>query len=97
LGINLHAHCLGNRILLSPSWWNNGYDLVNAALNAGIDNIYYSGLRLKALDALESSPQFEPQILMAKRVNNIITGQPAYAVNAGLFVEKEEPDPALPQ
>ena len=27
---------------------------------------------------------------MAKRVNNIITGQPAYAVNTGLFVEKEE-------
>jgi glycyl-tRNA synthetase beta chain len=66
------------------------YDLVNAALNAGIDNIYYTGLRLKALDTLESSPQFEPLILMAKRVNNIITGQPAFAVNTGLFAEKEE-------
>ena len=66
------------------------YDLVNAALNPGIDNIYYSGLRLKALDALKSSPQFEPLILMAKRVNHILTGQPGYAVNAGLLVEKEE-------
>ena len=31
-----------------------------------------------------------PLILMAKRVNNIITGQPPATVNSGLFVEKEE-------
>jgi glycyl-tRNA synthetase beta subunit len=31
-----------------------------------------------------------PLILVAKRVNNIITGQPPATVNSGLFLEKEE-------
>jgi len=66
------------------------YDLVNAVLEAGIDNIYYSYMRLKALDALKASPQFEPFILMTKRVNNILAGQPAYPFNADLIVEKQE-------
>ncbi len=34
--------------------------------------------------------KFEPLILMAKRVNDIITYQPPATVNTGLFVEKEE-------
>jgi glycyl-tRNA synthetase beta chain len=66
------------------------YDLVNAALGAGLDNIYYSALRLKALGILKKSPHFEPLILMAKRVNNILRGLPSYKVNADLFAEKEE-------
>jgi len=66
------------------------YDLVNAALGAGIDNIVHSFSRVKALDGLKASPQFEPFILMAKRVNNILTGQPAGPLNADLFVEKAE-------
>jgi glycyl-tRNA synthetase beta chain len=66
------------------------YDLVNAALGPGIDNIHHSFLRLKALSALRSSPQFEPFILMAKRVNNILRDQPACRMNQELFSEKEE-------
>jgi len=66
------------------------YDLVNAALGAGIDNILFARLRLEALNALRLSAQFEPFILMAKRVNNILRGEPACRVNAGLLVEKEE-------
>jgi len=66
------------------------YDLVHAALGAGTDNIYHAFLRVKALDALKASPQFEPFILMAKRVNNILGGHPAAALNADLFVDKEE-------
>jgi len=66
------------------------YDLVNAALAPGIDNIYYSFRRLKALDSLKESSQFEPMILIAKRVNNILRGQPAFRINEELFVEKEE-------
>jgi glycyl-tRNA synthetase beta chain len=66
------------------------YDLVEAALGAGWDPIYSSHLRLKALASLQKSPHFEPFILMAKRVNNIIRGLPAYAVNPDLFAEKEE-------
>jgi glycyl-tRNA synthetase beta chain len=66
------------------------YDLINAAMGAGLDNIYHSFLRLRALDALKKSPQFEPLILMAKRVNNILRGLPNYELNADLFAEKEE-------
>jgi glycyl-tRNA synthetase beta chain len=68
------------------------YDLVNAAVSAGIDNIYFSYLRLKALDSLKDSPQFEPLILISKRVNNILRDQPPskYKVNPEILVEKEE-------
>ena len=66
------------------------YDLVAAGLGAGLENIYHVHLRIKALDALKASPQFEPFILMAKRVNNILAGQPACALNPDLLVEKEE-------
>ncbi len=66
------------------------YDLVSAALGAGLDNPYLSLLRLKALDALKKSPYFEPFILMAKRVNNILRDRPSHPVNEELFVDSEE-------
>jgi glycyl-tRNA synthetase beta chain len=66
------------------------YDLVNAVLSPGIDNIYFAQLRLKALDGFKDSPNFEPMILIAKRVNNILKGQPRYKINSGLLVEKDE-------
>jgi glycyl-tRNA synthetase beta chain len=67
------------------------YDLVNAAINPGIDNIYYTYLRLKALDSLKESAHFEPMILIAKRVNNILRAQSQiYKVNSELLFEKEE-------
>ena len=68
------------------------YDLINAALGAGIENIHQTLLRLKALDALKASPQFEPFILMAKRVNNIVGGQSLSKVDPGLLTEKAEKD-----
>ena len=66
------------------------YDLVSAALGPGLDQIVDAQARVEALDALKSSPQFEPFILMAKRINNILKGLPAAKVNPDLFVEKEE-------
>jgi glycyl-tRNA synthetase beta chain len=66
------------------------YDLINAALGAGIDDLYRAYLRAKALDAFKSSPQFEPMILMAKRITNILSGQPAASLNPDVFVEKAE-------
>ena len=66
------------------------YDLVKAVLALGIDNVYHSYLRLKALDGFKESPQFEPMILIAKRVNNILKGQPRFKVNPDLLSEKEE-------
>ncbi len=66
------------------------YDLVGAALAPGVGEITDVLARVEALDALTSSPQFEPFILMAKRINNIIKGTPAAKVNPDLFAEKEE-------
>lgn len=66
------------------------YDLVKASLAPGIDNVFHSNLRLKALDSLKESPQFEPMILIAKRVNNILRDQPQHKVNEELLVEKQE-------
>jgi glycyl-tRNA synthetase beta chain len=68
------------------------YDLINAALGAGVDNIYYAYLRVKALDTLKASSQFEPFILMAKRVNNILAGQPVYSFSPDFLAEKPERD-----
>lgn len=66
------------------------YDLIKASLGADADNIYHSYLRLKALDSLKDSSHFEPMILIAKRVNNILRDQPPYRMNPDLFFEKEE-------
>ena len=66
------------------------YDLITAAFGAGPEDFYHAALRLQALHGLRSSPQFEPFILMAKRVNNILRDQPESKVNPGLFQEKEE-------
>jgi len=68
------------------------YDLVSAALGPGVDQIVDVLARVEALDALKSSPQFEPFILMAKRINNILKGLPGAKINPDLFVEKEERD-----
>jgi glycyl-tRNA synthetase beta chain len=66
------------------------YDLVGAALGAGVDFPYFSYLRLKALDSLQRTPDFEPFILMAKRVNNILRGLPSYVLNPDLLAEEQE-------
>ncbi|HZX10559.1 MAG TPA: glycine--tRNA ligase subunit beta [Acidobacteriota bacterium] len=65
------------------------YDLVNAALGAGFDNIYYSFLRLKALDEIKDSSDFNSLIIVVKRVNNILRGQPKRRMEPDLFEEKE--------
>jgi glycyl-tRNA synthetase beta chain len=68
------------------------YDHINAALGPGIEYIYDAFLRVKALAALGTGPNFEPFILMAKRINNILKDVPACKVNPELFLEKEERD-----
>jgi glycyl-tRNA synthetase beta chain len=66
------------------------YDLVNAVLAPGLGDLYHAYLCVKALDGFKDSPHFEPMILIAKRVNNILKEQPAYKVNSDLLIEKEE-------
>jgi glycyl-tRNA synthetase beta chain len=89
----LKAYCIEfftNR--LQHIYENSGYryDLIHAALAPGIDRLHFTYLRLKALDSLKDSPQFEPLILIAKRVNNILRDLPNYKVNQELLFEKEE-------
>ena len=89
----LKTHCVEffeNRLQYIFEKWGYRYDLVNAALAPGIDNIYFTYLKVKALDSLKDSPQFEPLIHIAKRVNNILRDQPKYKVNSEILFEKEE-------
>jgi glycyl-tRNA synthetase beta chain len=79
-----------NRLQYIFEKWGYRYDLVNAALAPGIDNIYFTYLKVKALDGLKDSPQFEPLIHIAKRVNNILRDQPKYKINSEILFEKEE-------
>jgi glycyl-tRNA synthetase beta chain len=66
------------------------YDLAAAALGPGMDQAHFCLLRAEALDSLKSSPLFEPFILMAKRVNNILRDQPPCRFDPELLTEKEE-------
>lgn len=68
------------------------YDHINAALGPGMEDVYDVYLRVKALAALGTGPNFEPFILMAKRINNILKDVPACKVDPELFLEKEERD-----
>ena len=92
---SVKASCLeffGGRLRFMLEKRGFRYDLVGAALGPGLDQVYDALPRVEALDTLKSSPQFEPFILMAKRINNILKGLPAAKVNPDIFVEKEERD-----
>jgi glycyl-tRNA synthetase beta chain len=92
---SVKASCLeffGGRLRFMLEKRGFRYDLVSAALGPGLDQVYDALPRVEALDTLKSSPQFEPFILMAKRINNILKGLPAAKVNPDIFVEKEERD-----
>ncbi len=89
----IKSYCLdffSNRLRYILERQGYRYDLINAAVSVGIDNIYHSYLRLKALDSLKESPSFEPLIIIAKRVNNILKDQPLFKINQALLAEKEE-------
>ncbi|MCR4409024.1 MAG: glycine--tRNA ligase subunit beta [Candidatus Saccharicenans sp.] len=66
------------------------YDLVNAALGPGIEFPVRAEARLKALNELKGSPNFEQFILMVKRVKNIVKEPPRTRLNSALLREKEE-------
>lgn len=66
------------------------YDLINAALGAGIEYPVRTEARLKALNELKGSPNFEQFILMVKRVKNIVKEPSPTRLNSALLREKEE-------
>ncbi len=66
------------------------YDLVKAALGAGMDNIYHVLLRLEALNDMKEKPEFISLIQTVKRVNNILKDQPFRRLNPDLLSDKNE-------
>jgi glycyl-tRNA synthetase beta chain len=68
------------------------YDLIKAALGPGFDYLEGTEARLKALNELRQSKNFEPFILMVKRVKNILKEPPRARFNPALLKEEEEKD-----
>ena len=81
---------LENRIKMHLQSLDYRYDLINASLGAGIENIFYAYLKLDALNRLKESKNFKPLIIASKRVNNIIQNQPEFPLKVNLLKEKEE-------
>lgn len=74
-------------------WVSEGYryDLVDAVLSAGYDDIVDAKRRLEALSELSKDPDFEALMVTFKRVVNIIPpGFDTYEVDESLFEKKEE-------
>ncbi len=66
------------------------YDLVNAALGPGIEYPTQTEARIRALNELKESQNFEQFILMVKRVKNIVKEPSRARLNSALLKEKEE-------
>jgi glycyl-tRNA synthetase beta chain len=90
---SIKSYCLdffSNRLRYIFERQGYRYDMVNAVISAGIDNIYHCFLRLKALDSLKESAHLQPLVIISKRVNNILREQPPFKINPDLLTEKEE-------
>jgi len=81
---------LENRLKMFFQSLNYKYDLINASLDPGIDNIFHTFLRLEALNKIKDSKNFKSLIIASKRVNNIIQNQPKATLKVNLLKEKEE-------
>ena len=79
-----------NRLKMYFQALNYRYDLINASLEPGIDDVYASYLKLEALNKIKDSKNFKPLIITSKRVNNIIQKQPEFSLEVSLLKEKEE-------
>ncbi|MCP2520507.1 glycine--tRNA ligase subunit beta [Candidatus Aminicenantes bacterium AC-708-M15] len=87
---NIVLEFIENRLKMYYQSQNYRYDLINASLGVGIENIYYTSLRLDALNKIKESKNFKPLIISSKRVNNIIQNQPEFSLKVNLLKEKEE-------
>jgi len=66
------------------------YDVVDAILATGIDNLVVADEKIRAMAAFKSNPDFQPLAIAFKRVVNIIRGFQNGAVDPGLFSGTEE-------
>ncbi|MCX5839342.1 MAG: glycine--tRNA ligase subunit beta [Deltaproteobacteria bacterium] len=66
------------------------YDVVDAILATGMDNLVVADEKIRAMAAFKSHPDFQPLAIAFKRVVNIIRGFQNGAVDPGLFSSTEE-------
>jgi len=66
------------------------YDVVDAILATGIDNLVVAYEKIRAMAAFKSHPDFQPLAIAFKRVVNIIRGFQNGAVDPDLFSGPEE-------
>jgi glycyl-tRNA synthetase beta chain len=66
------------------------YDVVDAILATGIDNLVVADEKIRAMAAFKSHPDFQPLAIAFKRVVNIIRGFQNGVVDPGLFSGTEE-------
>ena len=66
------------------------YDVVDAILATGIDNLVVADEKIRAMETFKSDPDFQPLAIAFKRVVNIIRGFQNGAVDPALFSGPEE-------
>jgi len=66
------------------------YDVVDAVLATGVQNLVTAEDKIRAMEAFKSHPDFQPLAIAFKRVVNIIRGFDKGAVDPGLFTGDEE-------
>ena len=66
------------------------YDVVDAILATGIDNLVVANEKIRAMETFKSDPDFQPLAIAFKRVVNIIRGFQNGAVDPALFSGPEE-------
>lgn len=66
------------------------YDLVDAVLSAGFDDVRVATARALAVHRMSSDPDFLPTVMAATRVANIVRGLEGGKVRPGLFRDPSE-------
>jgi glycyl-tRNA synthetase beta chain len=66
------------------------YDVVDAVLSTGVQNLVAASEKIQAMEIFKSNPEFQPLAIAFKRVANIIRGFQNGAVDPGLFSGAEE-------
>ena len=66
------------------------YDVVDAVLATGVQNLVTAEEKIRAMAAFKSDPDFQPLAIAFKRVVNIIRGFQNGAVDPSLFARTEE-------
>ena len=66
------------------------FDIVDAVVSRGIDDITDMVKRIEAIEQVKKLPDFEPLVTAFKRVANILAGTTPHAVNSDLFENQAE-------